>query len=104
MFKPFLRLEESRNRETGGTGLGMSVARTIIRAHGGDIHLKNRAEGGLCIEVRLPFSRQNNSANDAVQNASATTMASANETKKTKIKSRDIACEPVERTKEWKTL
>jgi len=55
VFRPFLRLEESRNRETGGTGLGLSVARTILRSHGGDIRLKNRAEGGLRVELRLPL-------------------------------------------------
>jgi signal transduction histidine kinase len=54
VFKPFFRLETSRNRETGGTGLGMTVARTIIRAHGGDIKLTNREEGGLRMEVSLP--------------------------------------------------
>ncbi len=55
VFKPFFRLETSRNRETGGTGLGMTVARTIIRAHGGDIKLTNRDEGGLRMEVSLPI-------------------------------------------------
>ncbi len=54
VFKPFHRLDESRNRETGGTGLGLTVARTIIRAHGGDIALKNRDEGGLRVDVTLP--------------------------------------------------
>lgn len=53
-FKPFQRLEASRNRETGGTGLGLAVARTIVHAHGGEISLINRKEGGLRIEVRLP--------------------------------------------------
>lgn len=54
VFKPFSRLETSRSRETGGTGLGMTVARTIIRAHGGDVVLVNRKEGGLRVEVNLP--------------------------------------------------
>jgi signal transduction histidine kinase len=54
VFKPFQRLEASRSRETGGTGLGLTVARTIIRGHGGDIELKNRTEGGLRVEVTLP--------------------------------------------------
>ncbi|NOX40919.1 MAG: HAMP domain-containing protein [Alphaproteobacteria bacterium] len=54
VFKPFQRLERSRSRDTGGTGLGLTVARTIIRAHGGDIQLKNRAEGGLNVTVTLP--------------------------------------------------
>jgi signal transduction histidine kinase len=54
VFKPFRRLETSRSRETGGAGLGLTVARTIIRAHGGDVTLVNRSEGGLRVEVRLP--------------------------------------------------
>lgn len=54
VFSPFVRLEDSRNRETGGTGLGLSVARTIVRGHGGDITLGNRLEGGLCVWVKLP--------------------------------------------------
>ena len=47
MFAPFYRLERSRSRDTGGTGLGLSVARTIARAHGGDVTLLNRPDGGL---------------------------------------------------------
>lgn len=57
VFAPFFRLEGSRNRKTGGSGLGLSVARTIIRAHGGDIRLENRAEGGLRVVVTLPQDR-----------------------------------------------
>ena len=47
VFKPFVRLEQSRNRETGGVGLGLAIARSIVRSHGGDILLQNRAGGGL---------------------------------------------------------
>lgn len=54
VFGPFVRLEESRNRETGGIGIGMAIARTIVRAHGGDITLENRAQGGLRATLRLP--------------------------------------------------
>lgn len=54
VFRPFRRLERSRNKETGGVGLGLSVARNIIRAQGGDIVLRNRDTGGLRAEVRLP--------------------------------------------------
>jgi signal transduction histidine kinase len=54
VFAPFTRLEGSRNRQTGGIGLGLTVARSIVRAHGGDIRLENRAGGGLRVEVVLP--------------------------------------------------
>ena len=54
VFAPFVRLEGSRSRETGGIGLGMAIARSIVRGHGGDITLENRPEGGLRATVRLP--------------------------------------------------
>lgn len=54
VFAPFYRVEGSRNRETGGTGLGLAVARSAMRAHGGDITLANRPEGGLRITVTMP--------------------------------------------------
>jgi signal transduction histidine kinase len=54
VFDPFYRIEGSRSRETGGTGLGLTIARAAIRAHGGDITLTNRATGGLRITVALP--------------------------------------------------
>jgi signal transduction histidine kinase len=54
VFAPFYRLEGSRNRETGGTGLGLAVARSALRAHGGDVQLSNRPEGGLRVRVTLP--------------------------------------------------
>ncbi|MBM3556960.1 MAG: HAMP domain-containing protein [Alphaproteobacteria bacterium] len=54
VFAPFTRLEASRNRETGGVGLGLAVARNAVRAHGGDITLANRREGGLTATVTLP--------------------------------------------------
>jgi signal transduction histidine kinase len=54
VFDPFYRVEGSRSRETGGTGLGLTVARTVIRAHGGDIVLGNRDDRGLRVTVSLP--------------------------------------------------
>lgn len=53
VFEPFCRLETSRNRETGGSGLGLSIARNIVRAHGGDIMLVNQV-AGLRVTVVLP--------------------------------------------------
>jgi signal transduction histidine kinase len=54
VFAPFVRLEESRSRETGGIGLGMAIARSIARGHGGDITLANREGGGLRAVIHLP--------------------------------------------------
>lgn len=54
VFGPFVRLEGSRSRDTGGIGLGMAIARSIIRGHGGDIALANRPEGGLRATILLP--------------------------------------------------
>ncbi|MDB5738323.1 MAG: hypothetical protein JWO65_1991 [Sphingomonas bacterium] len=54
LFEPFYRLEPSRNRETGGSGLGLASARAVARAHGGDVTLANRAEGGLLACALLP--------------------------------------------------
>ncbi len=54
VFEPFQRLEASRSRDTGGTGLGLGIARNIARAHGGDIILRNLPGGGLEAVLTLP--------------------------------------------------
>ncbi|MFD2678290.1 ATP-binding protein [Camelimonas lactis] len=54
VFEPFVRLEESRSRETGGSGLGLTIARAVIVAHGGEISLEDRPGGGLRVVVSIP--------------------------------------------------
>ena len=54
VFEPFYRVENSRNPETGGVGLGLAVARSIAREHGGDIVLATRKGGGLSARLELP--------------------------------------------------
>jgi signal transduction histidine kinase len=55
VFEAFVRLDGSRNRETGGAGLGLATARMVARNHGGDVTIRNRAEGGLRATLRLPL-------------------------------------------------
>ena len=54
VLAPFYRVESSRNRETGGAGLGLAIAKDIVEGHGGELVLENRPEGGLCATIRLP--------------------------------------------------
>lgn len=57
VFKPLHRGEASRNRQTGGAGLGLSIAQQIFQAHGGELSVTNRASGGAMFLGVLPFSR-----------------------------------------------
>ncbi len=54
VFEPFYRLEDSRNRHTGGAGLGLYIARELTQRQGGELTLTNRPSGGLMAELRLP--------------------------------------------------
>ena len=54
VFRPFHRLDQSRNPETGGSGLGLTIARDVMRNHGGDISLEESPTGGLRAILRLP--------------------------------------------------
>ncbi|MDO4904366.1 MAG: ATP-binding protein [Lautropia sp.] len=57
VFEPFVRLEPSRNRDSGGSGIGLAISRNIARWHGGDIHLYNAEGGGLVADISLPRRR-----------------------------------------------
>lgn len=57
VFDPFYRLETSRSRDTGGTGLGLTIARNIAEKHGGTLVLSNRAGGGLTATLTLPVTQ-----------------------------------------------
>jgi two-component system, OmpR family, osmolarity sensor histidine kinase EnvZ len=54
VFRPFYRLDDARNQDEGGAGLGLAIARDIARSHGGDVSLGTSALGGLRASVRLP--------------------------------------------------
>ncbi len=55
VFRPFYRLDESRNPSTGGTGLGMTIARDVVRGHGGELTLADSPMGGLRAQIWLPL-------------------------------------------------
>ena len=54
VFKPFYRIESSRNKSTGGIGLGLSIVRDIVHSHGGTVELAASEMGGLRAMIRLP--------------------------------------------------
>lgn len=54
LFRPFYRIDNARNRQTGGVGLGLSITERAVRLHGGSVTAQNRAGGGLIVEIRLP--------------------------------------------------
>ncbi|MCF8707418.1 HAMP domain-containing sensor histidine kinase [Rhizorhapis sp. SPR117] len=56
MMEPFTRMEDSRNRDTGGAGLGLALVQAIMLEHGGELRLANRLEGGLRASLVLPLS------------------------------------------------
>jgi two-component system sensor histidine kinase CpxA len=55
LFEPFYRLDDARERQTGGVGLGLAITERAVRFHGGKVRASNRNEGGLMIEIRLPL-------------------------------------------------
>ncbi|MDJ0609612.1 MAG: ATP-binding protein [Kiloniellales bacterium] len=54
VFRPFFRLDESRNPDAGGAGLGLTIARDVVRSHGGDVVLEDAPQGGLRARIWLP--------------------------------------------------
>lgn len=54
IFRHFYRIDDARNRQTGGAGLGLSIADRAVRLHGGRVRASNRPEGGLEVEIRIP--------------------------------------------------
>ena len=73
VFEPFVRLEASRNRRTGGAGLGLAIARNAAEAHGGSISLDASPSGGARAIIALPLFRP---AADTAAAAAAENVAS----------------------------
>jgi two-component system sensor histidine kinase CpxA len=58
LFRPFYRLDDARERQTGGVGLGLAITERAVRLHGGTVRATNRPEGGLMVEIRLPLDSE----------------------------------------------
>ena len=58
IFEPFYRVDEARHRDSGGHGLGLAIAASAVRRHGGRISAANHESGGLEVRVVLPVSQQ----------------------------------------------
>ena len=54
LFKPFVRADYARDRDSGGYGIGLAIAESAVKRHGGTIRARNHADGGLCVTVSLP--------------------------------------------------
>jgi two-component system sensor histidine kinase CpxA len=73
IFRPFCRVEDDRNRQTGGVGLGLAIAREAVRLHGGTIQAANAPQGGLVVTIRLPLATHHSLS---LKNAAAPSLAS----------------------------
>jgi two-component system sensor histidine kinase CpxA len=71
LFQPFYRLDDARGRQTGGVGLGLAITERAVRFHGGRVTAKNRAEGGLMVEIHLPLLPATDGAEQPLEIVSA---------------------------------
>jgi two-component system sensor histidine kinase CpxA len=60
LFRPFYRVADARDRESGGVGLGLAITERAVRSHGGTVTAQNAPDGGLLVELRLPAAQQSN--------------------------------------------
>ncbi|HVO64291.1 MAG TPA: ATP-binding protein [Terriglobales bacterium] len=74
LFRPFYRIDDARNRQTGGVGLGLSITERAVRIHGGSVTAQNRPGGGLIVEIRMPALQQPASHN-AIEQQSVPTIS-----------------------------
>jgi two-component system sensor histidine kinase CpxA len=60
LFRPFYRVADARDRQSGGAGLGLAITARAVRFHGGDVTASNAQGGGLLVEISLPAAAQTN--------------------------------------------
>ena len=60
LFEPFYRIDQARNRQAGGAGLGLAITQRAVQLHGGMVSASNAADGGLIVELQFPLQPANN--------------------------------------------
>lgn len=71
LFEPFYRLDDARERQTGGVGLGLAITERAVRFHGGKVAASNRPGGGLTVEIRLPLIAAQHPARKPIERVEA---------------------------------
>jgi two-component system, OmpR family, sensor histidine kinase CpxA len=67
IFRPFYRIADARDRESGGVGLGLAIAERVARAHGGSVRAENRSGGGLEVVLNVKMLNRKEPATDSVR-------------------------------------
>jgi signal transduction histidine kinase len=80
LFEPMYRADQSRSRDTGGTGLGLTIARRILQAHGGDLVAANRPTGGAVFSGSVPLLQGAPFEGEAARTSTSSSTASIGST------------------------
>ena len=67
LFEPFYRVNDARDRDSGGAGLGLAITRQVVKAHGGNVSAVNCADGGLQLTIELPLKTPDGAARNGIR-------------------------------------
>jgi two-component system sensor histidine kinase CpxA len=67
LFEPFYRVNDARDRDSGGAGLGLAITRQVVKAHGGSVSAANCADGGLQVAIELPLKAPDGASRSGIR-------------------------------------